>query len=72
MKIIFTTGDTNGIGIEVLVKALVKSEMQELLQEHELTFCGNAETLKEYIVKAKLAATFKNGDFSIGDVFFSI
>ncbi|HYF04362.1 MAG TPA: 4-hydroxythreonine-4-phosphate dehydrogenase PdxA [Patescibacteria group bacterium] len=72
MRLIFTTGDTNGIGIEVLVKALVKSEMQELLQEHELTFCGNAETFKEYAVKAKLPAIFKNDGFSIGDVFLKM
>lgn len=68
MKIVITTGDVNGIGIEVFVKALLKTEMQQLLKTHELTFCGSSETFKDYVAKAKLPVVFKNQGFSVGDI----
>ncbi|MES2767359.1 MAG: 4-hydroxythreonine-4-phosphate dehydrogenase PdxA [Bacteroidota bacterium] len=71
-KLIITTGDVNGIGIEVFVKALLKSEIQQLLKSHELTFCGNSETFKEYVVKAKLPVDFKDDSFSVGGIFLKV
>jgi 4-hydroxythreonine-4-phosphate dehydrogenase len=67
-KLVISTGDVNGIGIEVFVKALLKSDIQQLLKSHELTLCGNSESFKDYVVKAKLPAHFQSNEIVVGEV----
>ena len=47
MKIIFTTGDLNGIGIEVLLKSL--STNIHLFQKHHFAIATNTEVI-QYVI----------------------
>ncbi|MBI3260621.1 MAG: 4-hydroxythreonine-4-phosphate dehydrogenase PdxA [Ignavibacteriae bacterium] len=51
MKTIITIGDCNGIGMEVLLKALLHIHTHSLLPNHTFTFCGNSRTIIEYAQK---------------------
>lgn len=48
MKIIITIGDCNGIGIEVMLKAMQLMDFKENL---EISIAGNIKTIQEYIEK---------------------
>lgn len=51
MKSIITVGDCNGIGMEVLFKALWNIQTQSLLPNHTFSLCGNSATIIEYAQK---------------------
>jgi len=51
MKSIITIGDCNGIGLEVLFKALFHFHSNVLSSNQYFTLCGNTETIIEYAQK---------------------
>jgi len=77
MNIIFSMGDCNGIGLEVLVKAiieydkLIESKKQKAngrkLNEENNTFsiAGNTKTIEDYISHFKFPAQVKNNSLVI-------
>lgn len=62
MKSIITIGDCNGIGIEVLFKALLHIHNESLSPNNHVTLCGNTKTITEYAQKISYSiATHKSG-----------
>ncbi len=51
MKIIITIGDCNGIGLEVLFKALFSILSEGILPNIQFVLCGNSRTIVEYAQK---------------------
>ncbi|MFC2129817.1 4-hydroxythreonine-4-phosphate dehydrogenase PdxA [Bacteroidota bacterium] len=50
MKIIMTTGDCNGIGIEVMIKGIIDFDKKSgMSQDIDIYIAGNNETISEYI-----------------------
>ncbi|MGQ0794432.1 MAG: 4-hydroxythreonine-4-phosphate dehydrogenase PdxA [Deltaproteobacteria bacterium] len=67
-RIGITMGDPNGIGAEIIAKALCCSELQELA---EFIVFGNEEIIKAAAILVGMRGEFKiaeTGDFGIGDL----
>ncbi len=71
MKLICTIGDCNGIGLEVLFKAL---EEYTLLTEQviSITLCGNSRTIIEYATQLGVEVYCRNLTLSVGSTTVSI
>lgn len=57
MKIIITIGDCNGIGLEVLFKALFNILNAGILPNIQFVLCGNSRTIVEYAQKTGYEVT---------------
>ena len=72
MKIILTTGDPNGIGIEILAKSLLKIQNDDSFEQCEFTVCGNSRILYEYLQKIKIDSTISENKIELGKKIYSI
>jgi len=63
MKIIITIGDCNGIGIEIMLKAI---ELLDYKEDLEISIVGNSKTIQEYIDKISSSAYINNNKLKIG------
>ncbi len=67
MKIVFTTGDCNGIGLEVLAKGLLKLEEKRFNKQIDFTIIGNKKTIVEYYEKIKFPYQINGNSLHIGN-----
>ncbi len=63
MKIIINIGDCNGIGIEIMLKAI---ELLDYKKDLEISIAGNTKTIQEYIEKISYDAQIENGKLKAG------
>lgn len=62
MKLVVSMGDCNGIGIEVMIKAITSFDLQSAFaNETDITVAGNLDTIKEYVKHYK----YPSGDFPV-------
>jgi 4-hydroxythreonine-4-phosphate dehydrogenase len=67
MKSIVTVGDCNGIGLEVLFKALLYIHNNSLLPECHSYLCGNIETICEYAQKMGYEIALQNSTITFNN-----
>lgn len=67
MRLALTIGDCNGIGLEVLLKAL-KSLKNKLIDRHKIFISGNPETIYEYGKKINFPLKFKQNSLFIDEL----
>lgn len=72
MRLIITIGDCNGIGLEVLIKAIDKLIKAELLYDIKFDIAGNRQTIKEYCDLMELPVQFEGNGFWTGNMFCEI
>jgi len=72
MKILVSSGDTNGIGLETFLKAISRLNSRTNLIIPEFEIFVNTKTLVEYIQKIKFPADIKNNLLIIGDIAIKI
>jgi 4-hydroxythreonine-4-phosphate dehydrogenase len=65
MKIIITIGDPNGIGIEVMLKALEVFYSDKNNSDVEITIAGNSETIQKYAYMIDYPINVVDNSFSI-------
>lgn len=63
MKIVITAGDCNGIGIEVLTKALAEMSFNAI----DFTWCCNKKTVAEYVAKMNLDINISDNYAVVGN-----
>ncbi len=68
MKIILTTGDPNGIGIEILAKALLSVRRDKLFEDIDFTIAGNENILKDYFAVTSFDGYIRGGRLRINDL----
>jgi 4-hydroxythreonine-4-phosphate dehydrogenase len=66
LKIIISIGDCNGIGIEVMAKAINELSSIDKFQEVKIDIAGKRETLKEYLDNFDLPVQFEGKGVWIG------
>jgi 4-hydroxythreonine-4-phosphate dehydrogenase len=71
MKFITTIGDCNGIGIEVLFKALGCLD-NSVFNKHSIDICGNMDTMKAYANRLNLDVQFRSSTVIIAENSFNI
>ncbi|MFH1050022.1 MAG: 4-hydroxythreonine-4-phosphate dehydrogenase PdxA [bacterium] len=77
MKIIFTIGDCNGIGLEVLIKALIKfddfsksssfDKLRMTNSQVDFSIVGNEKTIKEYLSYFNFPITVNNNTIELNN-----
>jgi 4-hydroxythreonine-4-phosphate dehydrogenase len=73
MKLIFTIGDCNGIGIEVLFKALMSiSQKNKNAKDISFAIAANTQTLKYYLDDFQFPVRFESSGIYIKDTFCKI
>lgn len=72
MNIILSIGDPNGIGIEILAKALLKTQNNDNLSKISFSISANKNILSEYLNKIGIPATVENKKLYLGKKLYSI
>ncbi|MBI5324832.1 MAG: 4-hydroxythreonine-4-phosphate dehydrogenase PdxA [Ignavibacteriae bacterium] len=72
MRLIITIGDCNGVGLEVLIKAIDKIYKLESAFDFSFGIAGNKSTIKEYCDLAELPVQFEGSGLWIGNSFCEI
>ena len=73
MRLIITVGDCNGIGIEVMLKAIIAFDAEfENPFDYEIAISSNYETLKEYTENFSTILNFEKDGFYINNRFCKI
>lgn len=67
MRLALTIGDCNGIGLEVLLKAL-KFLKNKLINRHKIFISGNSETIYEYAKKINFPLKFNQNNLFIDEL----
>lgn len=67
MNIIFSIGDCNGIGLEVLLKAISNYDDLSVNDNINFSICGNEKTIDEYISLINFPAKIRNHSLIIGN-----
>ena len=67
MKIILTIGDCNGIGIEVMLKALEQIFADSEYNDVEFTIAGRKDVIYDYAVSTKQKISLTDDGIQIGD-----
>ncbi|MCL5990538.1 MAG: 4-hydroxythreonine-4-phosphate dehydrogenase PdxA [Bacteroidetes bacterium] len=72
MRLIITIGDCNGIGLEVLIKAIDKFIKLESSYDLKFDIAGSRRTIKEYCDSMELPVQFEGNGFWTGNIFCEI
>jgi len=73
MKVCFTIGDCNGIGLEVFIKAILLIDSQnDNFARHEFSVFGNLETIEKYFSFFQFPLRFECNGFWINDRFCNV
>lgn len=73
MKIVISSGDCNGIGIEVMLKSIIAFDDDNNTPANiEISIAGNTETIKEYISAYNLPVLLESGGMYINERFCKI
>lgn len=72
MKIIITSGDPNGIGIEVMLKALEKIHLLNCTANIEFHIAGNLRVIAEYATLFGFPLNIKNEGIVVSDIFIPV
>ncbi|TAL70284.1 MAG: 4-hydroxythreonine-4-phosphate dehydrogenase PdxA [Bacteroidetes bacterium] len=72
MRLIITIGDCNGVGLEVLIKAIEKFFNQEATYDLKFDIAGNRQTIKDYCDLVDLQVQFEGKGLWVANTFCEI